>query len=671
MSDASQGIKYSQKATQKARAVMTREHLMEHQLDVTGQLKCHKRLKEADAIGRPFVFALLWLALNQEGDDVQLSDLLRYAKESHIKYNDISSFIPANVKSAHAVNSFRKSADEFQSHLALRTRALAIAHTINLRELRMPDLAKLCRRYVDELCLPPMVAEFADKLIAFSPPKMKVHFHNNASMAVPNYEGRAMAYILFIMKLFFGLDNEREQRISVAAQQINVKLKELDEKQTPLFVWSEWKQFVEMRNIIVAQCHYPTAMHLDPNSGKRPDLFTDYLQKAAENSTSEDNYRKLQIDNIKVIFDQVLRLHENDIVPMPSITFPPTLTPMATYMSYIEANQSLQSIIRIPAYMHTRHDQKDFISYLKPKSLHAYFRHNNINLKLNRLKCNSQVIFSDVSYVDKKGTSVNVKFEFGIDEAEWQEKLNNSIDDAKKLDQHNQQISHDCIRLDVDEHLKRLRIKENELQEAKRHQRNDSLVTPPSPPTMVPIVPSLPAAAANVDMEPADSISDLFSLHSFQYFDELGKDINFDEILSQPRRNLDKQENILNYAHAQNDSMYEVETDLEDADSIELAMTNFDYWICLENIYFLTNQTFLQKLEKLPRSFQWLLKHCASQLHMHPKELYIELLAIENHFRYVLKPVFKMNDRLLYRKTTKDNLTPRTFNAINLLRRIW
>lgn len=648
---------------------MTREHLMEHQMDVHGKLTCHRRLKEADTIGRPFVFAMLWLALNQEGDNVQLSDLLRYAKESHIKYNDISSFIPENVNSSHAVHSFRKSADEFQSHLALRTRALAIAQTINLRELRMPDLSKLCRRYVEELCLPPAIADFADKLIAFCPPRMRVHFKNNPSMAVPNYEGRAMAYILFLMKLFFGLDNDREYRISETAQRINDKLKEFDERQAHLFVWCEWKRFIEMRNIIVAQCHYPTAMHFDTNTEKRPDLFIDYLQKASENSTTQDTYRKIQIDNVKVIFEQVLRLHDHDTEPMPSMSFPPTLTPMNTYMTYIEANQSLQSIIKMPAYMRTRHEQRDFLSYLKPKSLHAYFRHNNMNLKLNRLKYNPQVQFSDVSYVDKKRTALNVQFDFGITDPEWQDYLRGNIADAEKTQNVNQQVNHDNILLDVEEHLKQLTLKEKQMQQARHEQRQQKPQAPPPPLQFAPVEPSRAPDGSEVDRN--ETISDLFSMHSFQYFDELGKDINFDEILAQPRRNLDEQQNILNADNNHDDSTYEMETDLENTESIDFALSNFDYWICMENIYFQTNQSFAKRLEQLPRNFQWLLKHCAAQIHMHPKDLYIELLAIENQFRYVLKPIFKMNNRILYRKTTNKTLSTRTINAINLLKRIW
>lgn len=643
---------------------MTREHLLEHQNDVLNKLKCHKRLKETDAIGRPFVFALLWLALNQSDDDLQLSDVIRYTKEAHIKFNDISGFLPENVNSTHVVNSFRKAADEYQSHLALRVKALSIAQTIGLRQLKLPNMSKLCRRYVEELSLPPIIGDFVEKLLAFYPPEMKVQFRNNQSMAVPNYEGRAMAYIMFLMKLFFGLDNDREYRISESAKRINARLLELDERQKHLFVWSDWKRFIEMRSTIVAQCHYPTAMHVDPNSEKRPDLFIDFMKKSSEGSTVQDKYRKGQMDNIRVIFEQVLRLHEQVTEQKPSIVFPATFTPFHTYMTYIEANQSLRSIINIPDYMSVRHENTDFLSYLKPKSLRNYFRHNNINLNIVKLSIHSGIDFADVSYIDKKRTAINVQYSFDITEPEWQNLLRDTADAKKKRELDSERDQDGRIRHDIEQHLRNQRTKEEKAKANRREERNKA----PHPPIAQQFTPVEPS---QIGPNPDGSISDIFSMHTYQYFDELGQDINFDDILTEPRRNLDEQENILNYAEDDDDVSSEMDTDLENAENIPFELTNHDYWMCLENIYFQTNQTFTKKVKNMPHNFQWLLKHCAMELHMHPKDLYIELLAIETQFRYILKPIFKMNNRILYRNLSKDKMSLRTFNAINLLKKIW
>lgn len=152
---------------------MTREHVMEHQNDFGRKLKCHN-IKDKEVMGRSFIFAMLWLALNQIGDSVQISDLIRYAKESHIKLNNISSFLPPNVDAKVAVNHFRKSSNDALTHVWLRTKALTIARVIGIRNVEQPDLIMLCERYCNDLCLPLQINDMIKRLIAFHPPQMKM-----------------------------------------------------------------------------------------------------------------------------------------------------------------------------------------------------------------------------------------------------------------------------------------------------------------------------------------------------------------------------------------------------------------------------------------------------------------------------------------------------------------
>ena len=44
-------------------------------------------------------------------------------------------------------------------------------------------------------------------------------------------------------------------------------------------------------------------------------------------------------------------------------------------------------------------------------------------------------------------------------------------------------------------------------------------------------------------------------------------------------------------------------------------------------------------LKNLPKNFQWLIKTCASLLHMSPEILYVELMVIEYYYLYDLKPL--------------------------------
>lgn len=162
------------------------------------------------------------------------------------------------------------------------------------------------------------------------------------------------------------------------------------------------------------------------------------------------------------------------------------------------------------------------------------------------------------------------------------------------------------------------------------------------------------------------------------YFEEEEKDICDDILLTEPRRDLDQQPNMLNYQSSDDESDDDDDHDLNaeratptSLPSIEFVISNSDYWIAMQNIYYITNASFVDSANALPKSFQWLLKQCALQLHMHTKDLYIELLAIENQYRYVLKPIFKMDSYIKYRASESKKLDAEVQKSIRNLKRIW
>lgn len=637
-SDGTIRIKYSRRTRKRARQKMTKSHLNEHQNDICRKLKCHK-LHDKDSVGRTFIYAILWLALNQIDDELQLGDLIRYAKETHIKYNNISSFLPANVKSTFAVNSFRKNSNDCQTHFALRSKAFSIAKTINIRNIKLPDLSKLCERYVKDLCLPPAVNEMVDQLIAFDPPKMNTKYNSMIIPAIPNFEGRAMAYILFILKLFFGLDDEREHKISKSAQVVNQKLDEFNSMTEKLFIWSEWVEYIDMRNVILSQCHYPTAIHINPNAKLPTDLYIDFLKRANEDSFSHDRYKQSEMENIRIVFDQIVQLHKKKNTENSSLHFQPTLTPFSNYMEQILSNESRKSDMNIPEFMNVGHESRDISAYLKPNKLKKVFRKNGFRLQTNEIGHNSKLDFSDINFSNSKITE-NVKFNFDITKQKWIESLQERQNKANELNRLRKNEFNDEMRKQTKKHLDNM--KEKELNILKEKQSVNKI------------------ANAN-----------LSNVHSYEYYDEDEGHchLNDNNIINEPRRNLDNQPNILDYYPSDDsDEMSDNEFD-SNANKIELTVSNFDYWISMQNVYYLTNKTFEDKLSELPKSFQWLLNQCALQTHMHIKDLYIELLTIENQYRYVLKPTFKMNNCIKFRDINK--LDGKTLNAVKLLQKFW
>lgn len=655
VSEASIRIEYSRRARRRAKVRMTRDHLLEHQLDIAKKLKCHKQNSENDQVGRPFVYAVLWLALNHIGDDLQLGDMIRYSKESHIKLNNISSFLPANVDTKHAVNHFRRSSRDYLQHFALRRKAFAVAQTIKLRTVKMPDLSKLCARYVKELCLPPLVGEMVNKLLAFYPPQMKLK--KTFPAAVPNFEGRAMAYIVFVLKLFFGLDDEREVKISRAAQAVNAKLEQLELKHSPLFVWSEWVEYIDMRNVILSQCHYPTAMHIDPNAQVPVDLYVDFLKRANEDSMCSEKFRKREMENIGVVFEQVLKLHKNDERTNTSMHFPASLTPFYSYLSQINCMDAIKSQIYIPEFMQVCHDARDMLAFLKPINLRRAFNEAGHKLDVYQIGQSENVQFVPITF-DNGRVMENVRFSFDITKDDWMRLINerDAARDAeclKKYAEYSEQA-----RDSVHTHLRKLRTKEVSAARVKKIVANS------------PTKRTEPASAPDSSDAVSISISDI---PSYKYFDEDEKDIIDEFILNEPRRNLDQPPNILDYGSSDASAVSsDDETPLSsllDENHIEFIISNYDYWISLENLYHLTYKSFDEKSKHLPKSFQWLLNQCALHLHQQPKDLYVELMAIENAYRFVLKPTFKMDNCFKYRDATK--LSGSLGGAVEWLKRIW
>lgn len=637
--EASICIRYSRRTRRKARKKMSRAHLIEHQNDISRRLKCHN-FKDREVLGRSFVFALLWLALNQIDDSTQISDLIRYAKESHIKLNNISSFLPPNVDGKQAMYHFRNSSNDSLNHSALRSKALLVARMINMQHIRMPNLGNLCERYVKDLSLPSAIADMIRRLLAFHAPEMKTKNSSALNRGVPNYEGRAMAYIIFVLKLCFGLDDNREQEISHSAQQVNQKLIEFDSKQDQLFVWSAWVEYVEMRNTILSQCHYPTAMQIDPNVSMHTDMYIDFLKRANDDGQFQEKYRKVEMENIRMIFDQIVQLHTHKSrKTKPSYHFSPTQTPFSSYMEHIKNDRSIKSKVYVPEFMNVDHASRGMLAFLKPKQMKKEFKSHNHRLAIKKIGYNENFKFRPVTYTNSK-INTKVQFEFDITTQEWINEIRKSEIAKQNTMEVNRSIEHEMITASVKNHLENLSAK----QQAKNMASKNTSLTP--------------------------NATTATEAHSDNFFEEEEKEIIDDYRLLEPRRNLDQQPNMLHYFSSDEDSESD-DSSIDSDKKIDFILSNFDYWIAMQNIYYITNASFAEALKELPKSFQWLLNQCALQIHMPVKDLYIELLAIENQYRYVLKPIFKMNHYIKCRKLNRGKLDTQTLNAIKLLKKIW
>ncbi|KAG8232012.1 hypothetical protein J437_LFUL011953 [Ladona fulva] len=80
---------------------------------------------------------------------------------------------------------------------------------------------------------------------------------------LPNYEGRAMAIILYSMKLIFGLDGFTELKLSQFARKAN-KILSLHHSHKEFFVWGDWVKYIEFRKQLVERYHFPSSYNDEP-----------------------------------------------------------------------------------------------------------------------------------------------------------------------------------------------------------------------------------------------------------------------------------------------------------------------------------------------------------------------------------------------------------------------
>lgn len=62
------------------------------------------------------------------------------------------------------------------------------------------------------------IGKYVECIMALSPPSMKFI---KSLKRFPNYEGRAMAFVIFVLKLLLGLDGKTEYEISKVTKKLN------------------------------------------------------------------------------------------------------------------------------------------------------------------------------------------------------------------------------------------------------------------------------------------------------------------------------------------------------------------------------------------------------------------------------------------------------------------
>lgn len=184
---------------------------------------CRVRGSQADLnlllTGRTLLI-IIYCALNICGSSIQIGDLIRFAREGHISYYNFRKVLPEFLEDAKLSLEQYHSLYQTSHKLLSRYAESFLCSFPDIKaSLVIPNLMMLAKRYIEELNLPKIMEKYVEKLMELLPSR-KIY----DTVQLPNPESRAMAYILFIVKLLFGIDGYREKEISTSVKAINSKV---------------------------------------------------------------------------------------------------------------------------------------------------------------------------------------------------------------------------------------------------------------------------------------------------------------------------------------------------------------------------------------------------------------------------------------------------------------
>lgn len=546
-----------------------------------------KREMKPEEITRTKLYVLLFMALNHVESDIQLADLIRFLREGHVTLQ-ITTSVSSNARyNLDFNNRIQKGCTYVPRHATLLTLAYDLAKEIGFK-FKDADLGMLCKRYLQDLCLPPEIGSLIDVILHACPPTM------GEGDKRKNYEARAMAFVLFTLKLLFGLDDSREYLISSSGREINKKISALslnDEsavQQKQLFIWSDWVEYIEMRNIILLQLHCPTAMKSYAHSDGMTTMYLEYLAKADEKNADVKSTFKSYAKLMQRVRDQFQATYNVDPKWNENLTFYPSLTPNRSYME--EVLLSGQSDIFVPTFMDAAHDERDIEPFLNPSKLQSFFRKHRVKLAVNKLKCNADidVIYSATKSVDFENHDYRFGsycfYDFDITTQKWLEQLNDrKASEAKRMPKDGEKKS-------VEERLKAIEEHNRIAKEKKREAAREATET-------------------IGDVGQANKSANIFDC------------VSTDE---------DEQD------------------DLQPEETLDFAMSNSDYWLIFNSVNSTKNES-TDFRKNLSKTFQWLLKQGADLIENKETDLYCELMVIEYYFTKDVKPSNKMFDSLMKR----------------------
>ncbi|XP_035892280.1 TATA box-binding protein-associated factor RNA polymerase I subunit B [Anopheles stephensi] len=548
---------------------------------------------------KTILIAILALALNQIRSPIQIADLTRWIEEGHLPFHNLRQFLPEDILPICYSETLAHMLTAHQGFIYCRILASLVATDLGIVPIE-PDLSALCRRFLRELALPLDLLPYITKVMAIGPEIRR----NYVYAYFPKYEIHAMKYILFVMKLLFGLDGRIENKLDASSERLNERMGVFNSV-PQLFVWNEWQQYVTMRHIILEQLHYPTSHARTQSKINRPidrELFLSFFEshvvpddhnstgyRAGDLRPSHTAMQERLFKNIHTVISSATDKHATfrDKTPTQHIHFDHSMEPQRAYFAEIlTMDDTGRQNVYIPEYMLTDHSKRTVTPFVNPMPLKRHLlEHQRVRLvtkkitsKLKRIqmvKYNSHITNVELYLAENKFAHVLHVDDDG-DESSGSEDSNIK---GNILDYINSQAEQH--RLNPEEMLHKTLCR-NTIEEMESNIRREEFTV-----------------CAN-DMELSWLKEQADEVNPFQNNPPLDETIAGEEQCSE---------------------------------TITIALPNYYYWVNNGNLRYISYDVFEQDyFSTFPASFQLLLREAAYVTRCSMLELYSELNELEKHF---------------------------------------
>ncbi|XP_033610819.1 TATA box-binding protein-associated factor RNA polymerase I subunit B isoform X3 [Cryptotermes secundus] len=343
-------------------------------------------------LSRIKLLAIVYIALRILQEDIQLSDILRWVEEGELSFYEITHFFPDDVRlRGHDLITFGLSTKR-PSYSGLSSTAKELAFYLHVTHVPVPDLLSLAKRYIEELQLPVEIGKYVECIMALSPPSMKL---KKSLKHFPNYEGRAMAFIIFVLKLLLGLDGKTEHEISRVTKKLNELCEGSAGATARLFVWEEWVQYIEYRKSVFGQFHFPTQASHYQEAFNNPNGFVKFWKRMKSKDTKRHNrllFSKVSkmnpelVSAMKHVFMKLVEEETDDS----TVEFVPSLTPQKANLEAIIA--ALPSAFKTSAHILKQDFTSTTLQHLiKPEQYIAMAHKKGTKIVIQKRSAHNQV----------------------------------------------------------------------------------------------------------------------------------------------------------------------------------------------------------------------------------------------------------------------------------------